>query len=70
MFKRLSRETELRKKFIQGNLDKVERWDQIQWNQKGVEDYFRRVSRFKEELLVLVHLSAGAPARGTEILSI
>jgi hypothetical protein len=28
------------------------------------------VSRFKEELLALVHLTAGAPARGTEVLSI
>ena len=70
MFKRLSREAELEEKFIQGGLDGVERWDQIQWKQKGVEDYFRRVSRFKEELLALVHLTAGAPARGTEVLSI
>jgi hypothetical protein len=51
-------------------LDGVERWDQIQWKQKGVEDYFRRVSRFKEDLLALVHLTAGVPARGTEVLSI
>jgi hypothetical protein len=28
------------------------------------------VSRFKEELLVLVHLTVGALARGTEVLSI
>lgn len=70
MFKRLSREAVLEKRFIQGRLDQVERWDQIQWNQTGVEDYFRRVIRFKEELLALVHLTAGAPARGTEVLSI
>jgi hypothetical protein len=70
MFKRLSKEAELEEKFIQGGLNGVERWDQIQWKQKGVEDYFRRVSRFKEELLALVHLTAGAPARGTEVLSI
>jgi hypothetical protein len=70
MFKRLSKEVELEEKFIQGGLDRVERWDQIQWKQKGVEDYFRRVGRFKEELLALVHLTAGAPARGTEVLSI
>jgi hypothetical protein len=70
MFKRLSKEAELEEKFIQGGLDRVERWDQIQWKQKGVEDYFRRVGRFKEELLALVHLTAGAPARGTEVLSI
>ena len=28
------------------------------------------MGRFKEELLALVHLTAGAPARGTEVLSI
>ena len=30
----------------------------------------RKVRRFKEELLVLVHLTGGAPARSTELLSI
>ena len=70
MFKRLSHKADLEEKFVLGGLDGVEQWDQIQWNQKGVEDYFRRVSRFKEELLALVHLTAGAPARGTEVLSV
>ena len=35
-----------------------------------MEDWFREVKRFKEELFVLVHLTGGAPARGTEIISI
>lgn len=35
-----------------------------------MEDYFKRVKRFKEELFVLVHLTGGAPVRGTEIISI
>lgn len=70
MFKRLSKEYKLEKKFFQSELDSVESWEEIKWNQKGVEDYFRKVSKFKEELLALVHLTAGAPARGTEILTI
>ena len=40
------------------------------WNERGIEDWFRAVRRFKEELFVLVHLTGGAPARGTEIISI
>lgn len=70
MFKRLSKEYKLEKKFFQSELDSVESWKGIEWNQKSVEDYFRKVSKFKEELLALVHLTAGAPARGTEILTI
>ena len=53
-----------------GGLDGVERWEDIRWRQRQVEDYLRCARRFKEELLVLVHLSAGAPARATELLSI
>ncbi|WP_221036122.1 helicase-related protein [Mycobacterium kansasii] len=40
------------------------------WNANGVETYLEAVKSFKEQLLVLVHLTAGAPARGTEILSV
>jgi superfamily II DNA helicase RecQ len=36
----------------------------------AVEEYFCSVTQFKEELLVLCHLAAGAPARGPELLSI
>lgn len=70
MFKRLYKEADLEEKFIQRELERVERQDQIQQNQKGIEDYFRRVSRFKEELIALVHLIVGTLARGTEVLSI
>jgi len=40
------------------------------WNERGIEDWFRAVRRFKEELFVLVYLTGGIPARGTEIISI
>jgi superfamily II DNA helicase RecQ len=36
----------------------------------AVESYLRQVKRWKEEMLVLVHMSAGAPARATELVSI
>jgi len=35
-----------------------------------VHDYLRQIRRFKEELMVLVHMTAGAPARATELISI
>jgi superfamily II DNA helicase RecQ len=44
--------------------------EDVVWKDHGVEKYFRRVRQFKEELMVLVHLSAGAPARATELTSI
>jgi len=39
-------------------------------NPSGVRAYTRRVVAFREKLLVLVHLTGGQPARGTEILSV
>ena len=51
-------------------MDEVRSWEDIRWNEEEVERYFRQVRRFKEELIVLVHLSAGAPARATELISI
>ncbi|KAK4616724.1 hypothetical protein CLAFUW4_09815 [Fulvia fulva] len=48
----------------------VRGFDDVQWNDRGIEQYFRAVRRWKEQLIVLVHLSAGAPARATELMSI
>ena len=42
----------------------------VEWNEKAVHDYLRQIRRFKEELIVLVHMTAGAPARATELISI
>ena len=60
----------MRKRFRKPGLGRVRHREEIAWNEKGVEDWFREVKRFKEELFVLVHLTGGAPARGTEIISI
>lgn len=36
----------------------------------ALDDYYHEVTLFKEELIVLCHLSAGAPARGPELMSV
>ncbi|KAG9511447.1 hypothetical protein KCV07_g10154, partial [Aureobasidium melanogenum] len=40
------------------------------WNEAGISRYFKAVEKFKEQLFVLVHLTAGAPARGTESVTV
>jgi len=44
--------------------------DEIIWNEDGIQEYFNAVQTFKEQLFVLVHLTAGAPARGTESVTV
>ena len=71
MWRRLFGE-EMWRKFARDDcdLDEVDDKADIRWDEKKVERYMRQVTRFKEELFALVHLTAGAPARGTEVLSI
>ena len=69
MWRRLFNDPVVEDQFVQGSLDGVEGRDDIKWNEKNVKKYFRNVRRFKEELLALVHFSAGAPARATSLLS-
>jgi hypothetical protein len=40
------------------------------WNRVRVEEYMAGVNQFRENLLVLMHITGGQPARGPEILSI
>ena len=42
----------------------------VEWNHDAVTRYLRAIKKFKERLIVLVHMSAGAPARSTELTSI
>ncbi|TIA28291.1 hypothetical protein D6C78_10812 [Aureobasidium pullulans] len=70
MWKRMWNEEEVASRLVKGSLDEVESRDDVRWDDNKVERFFRRVRTFKEELFVLIHLTAGAPARGTEILSI
>lgn len=41
----------------------------ISINPDAIEAYLRKVKRWKEELLALVHMSVGAPVRTTELIS-
>ena len=57
-----------------------DRFGRVEKDEDGVEnfvvregvakDWIRQLKRFKEELFVLVHMTGGAPARGTEIVSV
>ncbi|KAH0553468.1 hypothetical protein GP486_006460, partial [Trichoglossum hirsutum] len=40
------------------------------WKQKRVNDYMDKISLFMERLMVLIHMSAGQPARARELLSL
>lgn len=42
----------------------------IELNDKAVHQYMRAIKTFKERLIVLVHISAEAPARSTELISV
>jgi hypothetical protein len=42
----------------------------VEWRESAVAAYMQKVRKFKESLFTLVHLTGGAPARGTEITSI
>ena len=39
-------------------------------NRERIADWMRQVAQFRARLLVLMHITGGQPARGTEILSI
>lgn len=43
---------------------------QPKWSQKNFQHYLANVDLFLEQLLLLIHLTSGQPARGTEILSL
>ena len=40
------------------------------WKEGRVQEYMRWIGRFKEKLLILMHISGGQPGRTTELLSI
>jgi hypothetical protein len=44
--------------------------DQIKWRIKRVEQYFQDVDLFLKRLLLLLHITSGQPARGTELLTL
>lgn len=42
----------------------------VRWREGAVASYLAQVERFLERLLLLIHITGGQPARGTELLSI
>jgi hypothetical protein len=42
----------------------------VTWNQRAIRAYEKKVDVFLRSLLLLVHLTSGQPARGTELLSL
>ena len=42
----------------------------VLWQVTAVKKYISKIESFLERLLLLVHITAGQPARGTEILSL
>jgi superfamily II DNA or RNA helicase len=54
----------LRTKFFPPERSDAESWP------PGVQAYFSSLAEFRTKLLLLVHLTAGQPARGTELLSV
>ena len=42
----------------------------VQWKKPAVSAYFTKLDNFLERLLLLIHVTSGQPARGTEIMSL
>ena len=43
---------------------------QVIWKKNAVQAYSSRLDNFLEQILLLIHLTAGQPARGTELMSL
>ncbi|KAF3031175.1 hypothetical protein E8E12_000438 [Didymella heteroderae] len=43
---------------------------QVNWKKNAVQAYFSKLDNFLEQMLLLIHLTAGQPARGTELMSL
>jgi hypothetical protein len=71
LWSRAMKEDRMVKHFLHNiDMSAVRDRSRLQWNTTRVEQYFREVRLFKEELIVLCHMAGGAPARGTEVVSI
>jgi hypothetical protein len=44
--------------------------DQVIWKKNAVQAYFAKLDQFLEQMLLLIHITSGQPARGTELLSL
>lgn len=64
------KEPRLQKQFIKQERSSQQEEDKVIWKKAGIKRYIRAVVDCKERVLVLVHITGGQPARGTEILTI
>ncbi|KAK0335650.1 hypothetical protein LTR94_011905 [Friedmanniomyces endolithicus] len=69
MWQRVFDHDRIRESLVASSMEEIQAGN-TRCREVGVEQYFRQVRRFKEELMVLVHMAAGAPARATELISI
>jgi hypothetical protein len=65
LLERVARQDWLRDEFI--DLDHSKK---VNWNQAAVVKYKKSVDSFLRRLFLLIHLTSGQPARGTELLSL
>lgn len=65
LLERVARQDWLRDEFIDLDHDK-----KVTWNQAAVVKYKKSVDSFLRRLFLLIHLTSGQPARGTELLSL
>jgi hypothetical protein len=43
---------------------------QVVWKTDAVQAYFWKIDQFLEQMLLLIHITSGQPARGTELMSL
>lgn len=60
---RIMESSRLMQRFFQDN-------DDLNWRVQAVRQYLDKVSRFLERILLLAHITAGQPARASEILQV
>lgn len=63
MLNRIRDAPKLRKRFLLCE-------DTLTWNLAALQDYVRFTYQFLERLLLLIHMTGGQPARGTELLTL
>ncbi len=64
LFERVFQEGNIRGKFVDSGSE------ELRWLASGVDGYGRAVETFKEEVMMLMHITGGQPGRGPELLSI
>lgn len=68
--RRVAQEKGLRAQFIRSRATGASSSDSAMWKRKRVEKYARAMRSFRSHFAVLVHMTGGQPARGTELVTI